>query len=103
MALIINFQEFVNSIEKEKIRIKEISMLLTKSQNVRGLLHNISNGVGSPSVITRHINEVNQIVAKENILDDSMKKVLAGLLSDYDRQICEKIAELNDKRAVSNN
>lgn len=46
MADIIKFQQYVNAKDEEKRRIKQISLLSTKSKNIKGLLHNISDSVG---------------------------------------------------------
>ena len=95
MAVIINFQQYVNAKDEEKRRIKQVSLLSTKSKNIEGLLHNISNSVGC-SLVTRHFGEMNQIVGKENIIDSVMLDVIINSLKDYNNKICEQINELID-------
>lgn len=95
MADIIKFQQYVNAKDEEKRRIKQISLLSTKSKNIEGLLHNISDSVEC-SLVTRHFGEMNQIVWKENIIDSVMLDIIINSLKDYNSKICEQIKELND-------
>ena len=94
MADIIKFQQYVNAKDEEKRRIKQVSLLSTKSKNIEGLLHNISNSVGC-SFVTKHFGEMNQIVGKENILDPAMLEAIINFLKDYNSKICEQIKELS--------
>lgn len=94
MADIIKFSEYVNAREEEKKRIKQVSILSTKSQNIEGLLHNIDSSIGG-SLLTKHIGEMNQVVGKENILDPATLDVIINSLKDYNYKILEQINELN--------
>lgn len=94
MTDIIKFQEYVNAKDEEKKRIKQISILSTKSKNIKGLLHNIDTSVGC-SFVTRHFGEMNQIVGKESIIDPATLDVIIVSLKDYYNKICEQIKELN--------
>ena len=87
MADIIKFQEYVDSKEEEKKRIKKVSVLSTRSKNIEGLLHNINNCIGC-SLVTRHFGEMNQIVGKENIIDQDMLNVIIDSLDNYYNDIC---------------
>lgn len=94
MADIINFQKYISSKEEEKERIKRVSVLSTKSKNIEGLLHDINSSIGC-SLTTRHFGEMNQIVAKDNIIDPDMLNVIFDSLNNYYNAICEQIKELN--------
>lgn len=95
MADIINFQQYVNSKEEEKKRIKRITTLSTIVDNVQGLLHNINDSL-SCSLITKHLGEMNQIIGKENILDSNMLSIIVQSLSTYCNTLHDQIDELND-------
>ncbi len=95
MLPIINFQDYVNSREEEKNRIRKLSALSTRSQNVKGLLHNIDDIIEC-LFVTKHFNELNQIIGKQNNLDGYMMKVVIDALKAYDAQLCGKIDELNN-------
>lgn len=101
MADIIKFQEYVNAKDEEKKRIKQISILSTKSKNIEGLLHNIASSVGC-SFVTKHFGEMSQIVGKENILDSATLDVIINSLKDYNSKICEMIKELNGFVNINN-
>lgn len=94
MADIINFQKYISSKEEEKERIKRVSVLSTRSKNIEGLLHDIDSSIGC-SLTTRHFGEMNQIVAKDNIIDHDMLNVILNSLNNYYNAICERINELN--------
>lgn len=94
MADIIKFQEYVNAKEEEKKRIKNVSILSTKSKSIEGLLHNIENSVGC-SFVTRHFGEMNQVVGKENMIDSDILNVIINSLKDYNANIGEQISKLN--------
>ena len=95
MADIIKFQEYVHASDEEKKRIKMISTLLTKSRNIKGILSAINNCVGC-SLVTRQINEKNQVIGRENVIDSDMMSVIINAIKNYDSRIQEKIQELND-------
>ena len=94
MADIIKLQEYIDSKEEDKKRIKKVSALSTKSKNIEDLLHSINNSVGC-SFVTRHFGERNQIVGKENIIDPDILNVIIDSLKDYDNKIHGQINELN--------
>lgn len=95
MGKIINFQQYVNSKEEEKKRVKRINTLSTMADNIQGLLHNINNSVGC-SIVTKHIGEMNQIVGKESILDSYMLSIIIQSLDNYHNSLCEQVNELNE-------
>lgn len=82
---------------KKKKRIKQVSVLFAKSKNIEGVLHSISNSVGC-SFVTKHFNELNQIVGKENVIDDELLNVIINFLNDYNININERIKCLNGYR-----
>lgn len=94
MANIINFQNYVNSNEEEKRRIKKMLVLSTMNKNIEGLLYNIKDSVGC-SFVTKHVGEMNQIIGKENMLDSNMIDVIVESLSAYRNTVCKQIDELN--------
>lgn len=99
---IIKFQEYINAKEEEKKRIKQVSVLFAKSKNIEGILHSISNSVGC-SFVTKHFNELNQIVGKENIIDDELLNVIINSLNDYNININERIKGLIGDRNINEN
>ena len=101
MADIIIFQKYANSKKEEKNRIKQVSVLSTKSKKIEGLLHNIENSIES-SFITRHFGEMNQIVTKENVIDADVLAMIIHALKGCDSEIHEKIKELNAYTEVNN-
>lgn len=94
MADIINFQKYISSKEEEKERIKRVSALSTRSKNIESLLHDIDSSIGC-SLTTRHFGEMNQIIAKDNIIDPDTLSVIFNSLNNYYNAICEQIKELN--------
>lgn len=91
---IINFQQYVNAKEEEKKRIRRVSTLSNRCASIDGILHSMSDSVGV-SFVTKHFNEMNQIVGKEHIIDDGLYDVIVNALSDYKKSLKNEIEELN--------
>lgn len=95
MAVIINFQAYVNAKDEEKRRIKRVSFLVSKRQNISGLLHTIDDCLGC-SFVTKHIGELNQIVGKEHIIDNDLMNVIIAAIKSYDCDIKTEIDKLEE-------
>ena len=91
---IINFQNYVNAKEEEKRRIRGVYALSNQCANIDGILHSMSDSLGV-SFVTKHFNEINQIVGKEYIIDDGLYDVIVNALSDYKKSLKDEIEELN--------
>lgn len=96
---IINFQQYVNAKEKEKKRIRRVSALSNRCASIDGILHSISDSIGV-SFVTKHFVELNQIVGKEQIIDDGLYDVIVNALSDYKKSLRDEIEKLNNSDEV---
>lgn len=91
---IINFQQYVNTKEEEQKRIRRVSSLSNRCANIDGILHSISDSLGV-SFVTKHFNELNQIVGKEHVIDKELYNVVVNAFSDYKKSIKDEIEKLN--------
>ena len=94
MAEIIDFQQYKNMKEEEKKRLKLVSTLSNRCDNIDDLLHSINDSIGV-SFVTKHFGEMNQIVGREYLIDDALYDVVVNALSDYKKSLNDKIVELN--------
>ncbi len=71
-----------------------VSSLSNRCANIDGILHSMSDSLGV-SFVTKHFNELNQIVGKEHIIDDDLYDVVVKALSDYKKSLRDEIEALN--------
>lgn len=91
---IINFQQYTNAKEEEQKRIRRVSSLSNRCANIDGILHSMSDSLGV-SLVTKHFNELNQIIGKEHVIDKELNSVVVNTLSDYKKSLKDKIEKLN--------
>lgn len=82
MANIINFQEYVDAENQERKRIKKLSTLTAKKDAMLELLCTIDDCVGA-SLLTKQVNEFNQVAVKENIIDGGLLDIFASSVQQY--------------------
>lgn len=99
MAVIINFQTYVNAKTEEKQRIKKILMLSSKRDSILGLLHNMNNCIGV-SFVTKHLGELNQIIGKENVIENDLLDVIISSIKKYEEDIQNEISDLKSINCV---
>lgn len=99
MAVIINYQAYVNAKTEEKQRIKKILMLSSKRDSILGLLHNINNCIGV-SFVTKHLGELNQIVGKEDVIESDLLDVIISSIKKYEEDIQNEISNLKSINCV---
>ena len=99
MADIIIFQAYVNAKDEEKKRIKKISMLSSKRDSLLRLLNSINNSI-EISMVKKCFGELNQIVGKENIIDNDLQRVIITAIEQYKEGIQHKISELENINCV---
>lgn len=75
MATVINFQEYVNAKEEEKRRLKRISSLMSRKEYMQKLAYSIKDSIGC-SFITKDMGEMNQVIGREHILDDDLRRMV---------------------------
>lgn len=99
MAVIINYQMYVNAKTEEKQRIKKILMLSSKRDNILRLIDNINNCIGV-SFVTKHLGELNQIVGKEDVIESDLLDVIISSIKKYEEDIQNEISKLKSVNCV---
>lgn len=99
MADIINFQRYINAKDVEKECVKQVLDLSEKIRNTEQILCNIRNSIGC-LFVTNHLNEIGQVVRKENAINPDILGIIVNSLNDYDNKIHEQINELNNCRKL---
>ena len=92
MATVINFQEYVNAKEEEKRRLKRISSLMSRKEYMQKLAYSIKDSIGC-SFITKDMGEMNQVIGREHILDDDLRRMEA--IRQHNIKVQEEIEELS--------
>ena len=94
MATVINFQEYVNAKEEEKRRLKRISSLMSRKEYMQKLAYSIKDSIGC-SFITKDMGEMNQVIGREHILDDDLRRMVMEAIRQHNIKVQEEIEELS--------
>jgi hypothetical protein len=94
MATVINFQEYVNAKEEEKRRLKRISSLMSRKEYMQKLAYSIKDSIGC-SFITKDMGEMNQVIGREHILDDDLRRIVMEAIRQHNIKVQEEIEELS--------
>ena len=94
MATVINFQEYVNAKEEEKRRLKRISSLMSRKEYMQKLAYSIKDFIGC-SFITKDMGEMNQVIGREHILDDDLRRIVMEAIRQHNIKVQEEIEELS--------
>ena len=95
MSTVINFQTYVAVKEEERKCIKKHSLLSLKRDTISTLLHSIDNSLGV-SILTKHINVMNQLVNQENVVDKDLLKVIYDAIQNYSEDIQTEIKKIEN-------
>ncbi len=93
MATVINFQEYVNAKEEEKRRLKRISSLMSRKEYMQKLAYSIKDSIGC-SFITKDMGEMNQVIGREHILDDDLRRMVMEAIRQHNIKVQEESEEL---------
>ena len=99
MAIIINFQTYIKCKKEEQERIKKISILSSKKDNITSVLGNMEDSI-SVTLVTNHIGDSGRIIKKENFLGNDLLDVIIAAINQYKENIQYKIVELEKSNGV---
>ena len=101
MRNIINFRAYVEAQNEERKRIKKLSVLSSQKESMLNLLQAIDDCLGA-SLLTKQINEHNQIVGKENPIEGRLLDVLISSVEQCVDDVDCEILELENANYVIN-
>lgn len=92
--MVIDFQSYIKAKEDEKKRAKRVISLLSRKDSISKLLHNIDSSLGV-SILTKHANNMNQIVHEEHMLDKDLLKLVISAVQGYKDNLQSEIDKMD--------
>lgn len=99
MAIVIDFQAYVNAKKEEQERIRKISILSSKNDNITSVLCNIEDSI-SVTLVTNHFGDSSRIIKKENLLGNDLLEAIIATIKQYKENIQYEIMELEESNGV---